>query len=44
MWNILHLSSIYKKGDHTCPDNYRGIAVMNVFAKLYSTCINAKLE
>ena len=42
-WNCLDIMSLHKKGDRHNPSNYRGLSIMNVFAKLYSTCINMKL-
>ena len=44
MWNVLSLSSLHKKGSKHVADNYRGLSVMNVFAKLYATCITERLE
>lgn len=44
-WTSLHLTSLFKnKGDRTIPSNYRGLSVMNCFAKLYSTCITNRLN
>jgi hypothetical protein len=43
-WNQLLLTSLYKKGSRVDPANYRGIAVMNIFAKLYSTCLTSRLD
>lgn len=42
-WNTLDIISLYKKGPRTDPNNYRGLSIMHVFAKLFATCLNAKL-
>ena len=42
-WNTLSIMSLYKKGSKLDPNNYRGLSVMHVFAKLYSVCVNEKL-
>ena len=43
-WNELALTSLYKnKGLKTDPGNYRGLSVMNVFAKMYTTMLHAKM-
>jgi hypothetical protein len=42
-WNVLSITSLHKKGSTTDPNNFRGLSVMHVFAKLYATCLNAKL-
>lgn len=44
-WNVLSLTSLFKnKGEKSCADNYRGLAVMNAFAKLFATCVTLKFE
>jgi hypothetical protein len=43
-WNELQLISLYKKGDINNPSNYRGLSIMNAFAKLFATCLNIKLS
>ena len=42
-WNTLHILSLHKKGDKNCVDNYRGLSLMGVFAKLFALMINNKL-
>ena len=37
------IQPIHKKGDINSPDNYRGISVLNVSAKLYSYILNNHL-
>lgn len=39
----MDIISLYKKGPRTDPNNYRGLSIMHVFAKLFATCLNAKL-
>ena len=40
-----HIIPLYKgKGDPASPDNYRGITIISVFAKLYATIINARIS
>ena len=34
---------IYKKGDTRCPGNYRGIALLDVFSKLYISILTTRL-
>ena len=43
-WNTLTLTSLYKTGDRSDAANYRGISIMHVFSKLYSTCLTERLE
>ena len=42
-WNVLDITSLYKKGDKSQSNSYRGLSAMHVFSKLYATCVNAKL-
>ena len=42
-WNTNYLKPIYKKGDSSDPDNYRGIAIGSAFAKLYSLILLNRL-
>ena len=40
-----HIIPLYKgKGDSASPDNYRGITIISVFAKLYATTINSRIS
>jgi hypothetical protein len=38
-WKIGHISAIHKKGKKDEYENYRGIAVLNIFSRLYGTII-----
>lgn len=38
-WNLLTIISLHKKGSTTDPNNFRGLSIMNVFPKLYSTIL-----
>lgn len=31
--------SLFKKGEHNCPDNYRAISLLNCYWKLMEQCI-----
>lgn len=42
-WALGAITSIHKKGDVTDPNNYRGITVGHVLAKLYAIVINSRL-
>lgn len=42
-WNLLNIVSLHKKGSVQDPNNFRGLSIMSVFPKLYSTIINSKL-
>jgi hypothetical protein len=35
---------VYKKGDRTNPENYRGIILLNTCYKIYSILLNNKLK
>ncbi len=39
-FNILTITSLHKKGSIDDPNNFRGLSVMHVFAKLFATCLN----
>jgi hypothetical protein len=43
-WQEIHITSLHKKGPKTDCNNYRGLAVMNVFPKLFSIILNKKIE
>lgn len=38
------LCPIFKKGDPSDPDNYRGIAIISIMAKLYATVLSSRLQ
>lgn len=42
-WCEALLQPLHKKGDINCPDNYRGISLLNVSGKLYSYILNKRL-
>ena len=44
LWNISLLVPIYKAGVHANPSNYRGIAVGNHISKLFSKCLNKRID
>lgn len=43
-WADAGITAVYKKGDPSLLDNYRGIAVGNALGKLYSTLLDARLS
>jgi hypothetical protein len=43
-WSLAAVSAIFKKGDPTVQDNYRGIAVGNIFGKLFSMVLEQRLS
>ena len=43
-WTTCLLTPIHKKGDRCNMDNYRGISVNNVLAKLYSMVLLSRVE
>ena len=43
-WSEAAISAVFKKGDPTCKDNYRGIAVGNVFGKVFSMVLEQRLS
>ena len=44
VWQLSTLTPIYKKGDKTDPNNYRGIAVSTSLSKLLSLILNNRLS
>lgn len=42
-WALGAITPVFKKGDTTDPNNYRGITVGHVLGKLYALVINARL-
>ena len=43
-WRCNTLTPIFKKGDRSVPENYRGIAVSSILCKLFLTILHARLE
>jgi len=43
IWRINMLSPLHKKGDNTCPENYRGIAVSSHISKLLCGILHNRL-
>lgn len=43
-WKISYLTTIFKKGDKTVCDNYRGIAVTNTLSRIYGRIIKTRME
>jgi hypothetical protein len=44
MWNSAYLCSVFKRGDATVKDNYRGIAVGSTMGKLFSMVVENRLS
>jgi hypothetical protein len=42
-WSVAKLITLYKKGARALCDNYRGIALMDSFAKTYDVILNTRL-
>ena len=43
-WKCSFLVPLHKKGSRSDPENYRGLAVGNNIAKLYTKCLNSKMS
>ena len=43
-WKLSLIIPVPKKGDLSIPDNYRGIALMSIVAKLYNRCLLNRLK
>ena len=43
-WKCSFLVPLHKKGSHSDPENYRGLAVGNNISKLYTKCLNSKIS
>ena len=43
-WSVGKIKPIFKNGSKSDPNNYRGISLLNVMAKLFSIIINRRLE
>ena len=44
VWNISHISALFKAGDPTEASNYRGICVGNAVGKLFNKCVNQRIR
>ena len=44
LWSISKLVVLFKKGPGNSCDNYRGISLMDTFAKLFDSILNKRLE
>lgn len=43
-WTEGMITTLHKKGDLTCPDNYRGITISSCLGKLFCTVLNNRLK
>lgn len=43
-WSSVNMSMLHKKGDKSDPSNYRGIALVNCTAKIYTMILRDRLE
>ena len=43
-WNTTRITPVHKKGSMLSAANYRPVSVMGPLAKLFSTCMNMRLE
>ena len=43
-WKSSFLVPLHKKGSHSDPDNYRGLAIGSNIGKLYTKCLNDKIK
>ena len=43
-WTEALIQPLYKKGDQNKPDNYRGISLLNILSKLYSSILNDRIN
>ncbi|CAG7711732.1 unnamed protein product, partial [Allacma fusca] len=43
-WSEIEMIMLYKKGDRDNPSNYRGIALINTFAKLFTSIVARRLN
>ena len=43
-WTRSSIVPIFKKGDPTSPDNYRGICLSSVFSKVYTSIITKRIQ
>ena len=43
-WSLGTIVSLHKAGDATDPSNYRGITLLSIFRKLFSTLLRSRLQ
>ena len=43
-WGVGLIKPIHKSGDRSVPNNYRGITLLNVMGKIFSTILNGRLR
>jgi hypothetical protein len=43
-WSSTYISPIYKSGDSSMPENYRGIEINSCIGKLFNTVLNNRLD
>ena len=43
-WSSAYILPIYKSGDSSMPENYRGIAINSCIGKLFNTVLNNRLD
>ena len=44
VWSSGHIIQIFKSGDPTDPNNYRGISITSCLSKLFNSILNSRLE
>ncbi|MEW8548219.1 MAG: reverse transcriptase family protein [Candidatus Thiodiazotropha sp.] len=42
-WGLSFIVPVHKKGDINCVENYRGISLLDIFGKIYTSIINRRL-
>jgi hypothetical protein len=43
-WTRSIIVPLHKKGDHSLPDNYRGISLLSIVSKVYTSVLNNRLK